>query len=158
MQGHEPAEGRDRIRASRAEREQVIDTLKTAFVRYRLTADELDTRVGKALTARTYADLDMLTADIPAVPDVRQNPERGDLEPYQPESRRVHAAITSGAAVIAVLTVTASVVAGVDPGTFAAVAAVFASLILTAIVAGLVTLVVARAVGLGGQVNAGGAP
>ena len=60
------AAGRGRLRASRADREQVIDTLKAAFVQDRLTKDEFDLRVGQALTSRTYADLAALTAGIPA--------------------------------------------------------------------------------------------
>ncbi len=59
------AAGRGRLRASHADREQVIDTLKTAFVHGRLTRDELDARTGRALAARTYADLAALTAGIP---------------------------------------------------------------------------------------------
>jgi Domain of unknown function (DUF1707) len=46
----------------------VIETLKTAFVHGRLTKDELDTRAGQALSARTHADLAALTADISASP------------------------------------------------------------------------------------------
>ncbi len=60
------AAGRDRVRAGHADREQVIGTLKDAFVQGRLTRDELDTRAGLALAARTCADLAALTADIPA--------------------------------------------------------------------------------------------
>ncbi len=61
-------EGRACMRASRADRDQVIDVLKSAFVREQLTKDELNDRIGRALAARTYADLDPLTADIPAGP------------------------------------------------------------------------------------------
>ena len=53
------------LRTSRADREQAIDVLKAAFVQGRLTKDEFDLRVGRALTSRTYADLATLTADIP---------------------------------------------------------------------------------------------
>lgn len=60
----DPARG-DQFRAGHADRERVIETLKDAFVHGRLTKDELDTRAGQALTARTYADLAALTADIP---------------------------------------------------------------------------------------------
>ena len=60
------AGGRGRLRASRTDRERVIELLKVAFVQDRLTQDELDTRVGLALASRTYADLADLTADIPA--------------------------------------------------------------------------------------------
>ena len=59
---------RGRLRACHADREQVIGTLKAAFVHGRLTRDELDARAGQALAARTYADLAALTADIPADP------------------------------------------------------------------------------------------
>lgn len=57
--------GRGRLRASDAEREQVIDTLKTAYVYGLLAKDELDARAGRALTSRTHAELAALTAGIP---------------------------------------------------------------------------------------------
>ncbi len=60
------AAGRGRLRASHADREQVIDTLKVAFVQGRLAKDELDLRVGQAFAARTYADLAAVIADLPA--------------------------------------------------------------------------------------------
>ena len=60
--------GRGRLRAGHADREQVIEALKTAFVDGRLTKDELAARTGRALAARTYADLAALTADLPAEP------------------------------------------------------------------------------------------
>ena len=59
------AGGRGHLRASRTDRERVIEQLKDAFVQDRLTQEELDTRVGLALASRTYADLADLTADIP---------------------------------------------------------------------------------------------
>jgi hypothetical protein len=65
---HDSAASRDRLRAGHADREQVIEALKTAFVDGRLTKNELAARTGRALTARTYADLAALTADIPAEP------------------------------------------------------------------------------------------
>ena len=65
-----PAGGRGHghLRASHADREQVIEVLKDAFVQGRLTSDELDSRVGQAYTSRTYAELAAVTADIPAGP------------------------------------------------------------------------------------------
>ena len=54
-----------RLRASRADREQVVDVLKAAFTQGRLDQDEFGLRVGSALASRTYADLAVLTADIP---------------------------------------------------------------------------------------------
>jgi hypothetical protein len=62
----QPGDWRGSLRASHADREHVIDTLKVAFVQGRLTKDEFDTRVAQTLAARTYADLSMLTVDIPA--------------------------------------------------------------------------------------------
>ena len=47
-----------------AGREQVIAALKVAYVQGRLTREEFDLRVGRALAM--YAELDALTADIPA--------------------------------------------------------------------------------------------
>jgi len=61
------AGGRGHLRASDADREQVIGTLKAAFVQGRLARDEFDLRVGQTLAARTYADLAALTADLPAL-------------------------------------------------------------------------------------------
>jgi hypothetical protein len=54
------------LRASHADREQVVGTLKAAFVLGMLAKDEFDLRVGQALVSRTYAELATLTADLPA--------------------------------------------------------------------------------------------
>jgi Domain of unknown function (DUF1707) len=56
------------LRASDAEREQVIGILKTAFVQGQLSRNELDVRAGRAFAARTWADLAALTADVSARP------------------------------------------------------------------------------------------
>jgi Domain of unknown function (DUF1707) len=64
--GNQAVAGRGRIRASHADREQVIELLKAAFVQGRLTTGELDARLGRAFAARTYAELAAVTADIPA--------------------------------------------------------------------------------------------
>ena len=68
--GEGAAAGHGHLRAAQADREHVIDTLKTAFVHGRLTKDELDARTGQALTSQTYAQLAALTAGIPASPPV----------------------------------------------------------------------------------------
>jgi hypothetical protein len=60
------AAGHGHFRASHVDREQVIGTLKAAFVQGRLAKDEFDLRVGQTLAARTYAELAALTADLPA--------------------------------------------------------------------------------------------
>jgi len=56
--------GRGRMRASDADREQVIDTLKAAFVQGLLTREELSARTGQALASRTYAELALVTAGL----------------------------------------------------------------------------------------------
>jgi Domain of unknown function (DUF1707) len=58
--------GRGHLRASHADREQVVGTLKAAFVQGMLAKDEFDLRVSQAFASRTYADLAALTADLPA--------------------------------------------------------------------------------------------
>ena len=77
------ATGRSHLRAAHADREHVIDLLKAAFVQGRLTKDELDARAGQALTARTYAELAALTADIPARPPAARPPR----QPARPQNR-----------------------------------------------------------------------
>jgi hypothetical protein len=60
------AADRGRLRASHADREEVIATLKAAFVRGLLDKDEFDVRVDQTFASRTHADLAAVTADIPA--------------------------------------------------------------------------------------------
>jgi Domain of unknown function (DUF1707) len=100
---------RGRLRASRADREQVIDTLKDAFVQDRLTKDEFDARVAGALASRTHADLAALTADLPASPAAAPPPRRPvPARPRRPEPRRPeNVAARRGTRVLAVTTVLA---------------------------------------------------
>ena len=58
------AASRGRLRASDAEREQVIDAIKAAFVQGLLTRDQLDTRAAQALASRTFAELTAVTAGL----------------------------------------------------------------------------------------------
>jgi DUF1707 SHOCT-like domain len=60
------AVGGGHLRASHADREQVISVLKAAFIQGRLTKEELDLRVGQTLASRTHGELAALTADLPA--------------------------------------------------------------------------------------------
>jgi hypothetical protein len=53
------------LRASHQDRDRVVEVLRVAAGDGRLTADELDQRLEAALTARTYADLAVLTTDLP---------------------------------------------------------------------------------------------
>jgi Domain of unknown function (DUF1707) len=76
--------GRGGLRASDADREQVLDALKTAYVRGQLTKDQFDAGIGRALTSRTYAELAVVTAGIPAAPNGAQPGRRGGAMPVGP--------------------------------------------------------------------------
>jgi Domain of unknown function (DUF1707) len=54
------------IRASDTDREAVAQRLQQAFAERRLDDDEFDERMRAALTAKTSADLERLTSDLPA--------------------------------------------------------------------------------------------
>jgi hypothetical protein len=104
--------GRGRLLASHADREQVIDTLKAAFVQGLLTKDEFDLRVGQTLGSRTYAELGAVTADIPG----RLN--EAQLPPKRAQARAAgNTAVKSGVCTLAVLILWASTSAAVSgPG------------------------------------------
>jgi hypothetical protein len=111
-----PAGGPGDLRASHADRERVIDTVKAAFARGQLTAGELDARVGQALTARTYAELTAVTVSIPAESGLaRPKPVRA--QPRRPRNRPVN----RGVCVITATTLAAGVWVGIVAGAAAAV-------------------------------------
>jgi hypothetical protein len=56
------------LRASHADRDRAVETLRIAGGDGRLTAEELEGRLEAALSARTVAELTELTADLPAGP------------------------------------------------------------------------------------------
>ena len=58
--------GAPELRASDADRDQVIEQLRTAVADGRLDSAEFDERLGAALTARTFNALAPLTADLAA--------------------------------------------------------------------------------------------
>lgn len=70
--------------ASDADRELAVDALKTAFVQGALTRDELTLRTGRALTARTYAELAAITAE----PAPRQRPKPRPAPRPAPQPRQ----------------------------------------------------------------------
>ncbi len=53
------------LRASHQDRDRVVEVLRVAAGDGRLSAEELDQRLEAALTARTYAELAVLTTDLP---------------------------------------------------------------------------------------------
>jgi Domain of unknown function (DUF4190)/Domain of unknown function (DUF1707) len=56
------------IRVTDRDRDTAIGVIQTSYTVGRLTRAEHDTRVGQALAAQTYAQLDLLTADLPERP------------------------------------------------------------------------------------------
>ncbi|MFN2497194.1 MAG: DUF1707 domain-containing protein [Pseudonocardiaceae bacterium] len=58
---------RDRMRAADADRERVAEKLRSAHAEGRLDLAEYDERVQQAWAARTYGELDRLTADLPHI-------------------------------------------------------------------------------------------
>jgi hypothetical protein len=96
MQPHDPATAQaahgGHLRASDADREQVIDALKTAFVQEQLTTSDLARRAGQALESRTYAELAGATAGIPPPPPATPPPRHSAAPapvpvPARPASR-----------------------------------------------------------------------
>jgi hypothetical protein len=65
-----PAAGgaRGQTRAADADRDRVAALLNTAYVEGRLSKDEYDDRLESTMSARTYAELDQVVADLPAMP------------------------------------------------------------------------------------------
>jgi len=61
----EPVDPRS-LRVSDADRDQVADVLRDAVGQGRISLDELDERLGQTYSARTYADLEAVTCDLPA--------------------------------------------------------------------------------------------
>ena len=111
------------LRASHADRDKVIDTLKVAFAQGRLTKSQLDAGVGHALAARTYAELAAVTVGIPA----GSPPARPQLQ------RQGNRSVRWGVWVITATTLAAGVLAGMVAGGAAAVIVAIFMLNLTAL-------------------------
>jgi len=80
--------GSARFLASDADRERTVDVLKTAFVYGTLTRDELTLRTGRALTARTYAELAAITAGLTPAP-ARPGPQTQARAPRKRATKTV---------------------------------------------------------------------
>lgn len=68
--GHTVPSGDPRgdLRAAHDDRDRVVEVLSVAAGDGRITPEELDERVGAALTARTYGELAALISDLPVAP------------------------------------------------------------------------------------------
>ena len=71
------------MRASDADRHQVAEVLRDAAGDGRLTLDELQERLDGVYSARTYAELERFTRDLPAS---RQRADAGDRPRVPPAS------------------------------------------------------------------------
>ena len=60
------------MRASHEDRDRVVDALRVAGGDGRLSAEELDTRLERALSARTLGELAGLTTDLPNEPAAKE--------------------------------------------------------------------------------------
>jgi hypothetical protein len=80
------------LRASDADRERFVETLRQHHVDGRLTADELAERTERAYAARTYGDPDALAADLPPVPPPGWDPSADLPRRLQPAGPRPAAA------------------------------------------------------------------
>lgn len=69
------------MRASDEDREEAVALLGDAFVAGRLTHDELDERCAAAYAARTWGELDDLTADLPLVQVAEVTHSHGPVTP-----------------------------------------------------------------------------
>ena len=55
-------------RVGAAERDAAAERLQQAYAEERITGEEMEQRLQQALTATTRAELDLVTADLPADP------------------------------------------------------------------------------------------
>lgn len=62
------------LRAADADRDRVAAFLTTAYVDGRLSKEEYDARLESTLSARTYGELDLVVADLPAATASRVTP------------------------------------------------------------------------------------
>jgi len=79
------------LRLSDADRDRAAAELSEHFQAGRLAADELDDRVGRALQARTVADLAPLFADLPGERPAATGPGSRQVSPAPSRSARVPA-------------------------------------------------------------------
>lgn len=77
------------LRASHADRDLLVEELRSATIEGRLELDEFEERVDRTLRARTYAELAAIVADLPAEPPA---PARASAPsppaPHSPASSR----------------------------------------------------------------------
>ena len=80
-------EKRANLRASDADRDHVVSRLHKAATEGRIASEELEQRVGHALKARTYGDLEKTVSDLPG-PRPRSGARRCAAPPWAGQWRR----------------------------------------------------------------------
>lgn len=76
------------LRASDADREQVLTVISTAYAEGRLTRDEHDERLSQAMVAKTFDDLIPITHDLVVVPPTAQTVSTTPTSGYQVDPSR----------------------------------------------------------------------
>lgn len=99
-----------KMRASDADRAQIADHLRRATAEGRLLAHEFDDRLGQALHARTYGELDAIVADLPRgrAPAERPGPAGALLRPHPALIAMTTAAVAAIAVVVLLASLTAT--------------------------------------------------
>jgi hypothetical protein len=80
------------MRAGDADRDRIIGQLQEAFAEGRLTQDEFEQRLESAQQSKTFADLELLTADLPRMAPAPVDPKRKELEKRKADLRKGWAA------------------------------------------------------------------
>jgi hypothetical protein len=143
--------GRGHLRASHADREQVIETLKAAFVQGRLAKDEFDLRVSQTFGSRTYAEIATLTADLPAGPIRTSPPPDPAPAQAQPVSAQPVSKVLMWGAWVIIVGAAGSILAGLSTNTFLLLVAGVLGILIAAPVAGTLMLDSWRGNRSGGQ-------
>ncbi len=96
---------RNQMRAADSDRERVAEQLRSAHAEGRLALSEYDERVQQAWAARTYGELEVLTADLPQARSPAAPVTHDEVRSaggQQHHGRREHAAVAAWAGVSAI--------------------------------------------------------
>ncbi|MFF0498627.1 DUF1707 domain-containing protein [Nocardia aobensis] len=74
--------GNEHVRASDADREEIVDRLRSAMNEGRLNLAEFDDRVQQVYAARTYGELSPILSDLPAVRERPGAARTGRVPPW----------------------------------------------------------------------------
>lgn len=132
------ADALGQLRTSHADREEAVAVLQAAFVHGRLTKDEFDQRVGQAFASRTYAELGVLTADIPgwvtlARPPAKEAGQPGRMLDFKTAARVGAVGASPSVASAAIVIMQSSGVSAVAGVLFVGLTGVFVAGLLTAL-------------------------